>query len=75
MRRSVATYSQIRPAAVASQSPAAMTYFAEDARSDILTLSAIVLRVVALNPDAGEIGAGMLKSLVEDARKALELKP
>lgn len=34
-------------------------------------LVALAKRVAALNPAAGEIGAGMLASLVEDARTAL----
>ena len=34
-------------------------------------LVALARRVARLNPDAGEIGPGMLASLVEDARQAL----
>ena len=34
-------------------------------------LEALARRVARLNRDAGEIGAGMLASLVDDARRAL----
>lgn len=37
----------------------------------VLELVHLAERVARLNPDAGEIGAGMLASLVADARRAL----
>lgn len=37
----------------------------------IAPLVTLAHRVAMLNPDAGEIGPGMLASLVEDARQAL----
>lgn len=40
----------------------------EQAAPSMLVLA---YRVARLNPDAGEIGAGMLKSLVEDARSVV----
>lgn len=45
-----------------------------DARVRAATPGLLVLaqRVARLNPDAGEIGAGMLKSLVTDARAVVQ---
>lgn len=52
-------------------------YNAERKRADgletrLVRLELLARRVASLNPDAGEIGAGMLRTLVIDARRALE---
>ena len=36
-------------------------------------MEAALRRVANLNPNAGEIGEGMLKTIVEEARKALRM--
>ena len=50
------------------QSRAAIFYAFQDAKGDILALYSLAERVARLNPAAREIGAGMLASLVEQAR-------
>lgn len=52
----------------------ATVYRQSDARTikSLPELLAICRRVASLNPDAGEIGAGMLRQLVELARAAIE---
>lgn len=40
---------------------------------DVDAMEAALRRVANLNPDAGEIGAGMLKTIVDEARKALKM--
>jgi hypothetical protein len=40
-------------------------------RDRAIALEKASLRVARLNPNAGEIGAGMLKTIVEEARNAL----
>jgi len=45
-----------------------------ETQKDILDLYSLVERVSRLNADASEIGAGMLKSLVEDANRILKVK-
>lgn len=48
-------------------------YFAFcDAKTDIAALGRLARRVAALNRDAGEIGAGMLASLVDEARELVK---
>lgn len=74
MRRSLTRYQLAKPASVIGGSDAQSYYFADDAIHDILQLARLVQRVANLNPDAGEIGAGMLASLVSDAREILEEK-
>ena len=71
MRRTVQSYAGCIPSAVASGSAAQMQFFVADAKADIAVLADIVQRVARLNPDAGEIGAGMLASLVADAKRHL----
>lgn len=44
-------------------------YVPAETPSDALALAR---RVANLNPDAGEIGEGMLRSLVEDARRIVD---
>ena len=42
-----------------------------DLRDRAIRMEAALLRVARLNPDAGEIGAGMLRTIVSEARNAL----
>ena len=46
----------------------------KDAKEDIAQLSALVERVARLNPNAGEIGAGMLANLILDAQEILTVR-
>lgn len=68
LNRSISRWEACDPSAIAAGSDAQCLYCIKDARADILNLAIFVERVARLNRDAGEIGAGMLASLVDDAR-------
>jgi hypothetical protein len=60
------------PADTLSLLPAAMlTRAYNEIRARAIRLEAASLRVARLNPNAGEIGAGMLATIVEEAQAAL----
>lgn len=69
MNRSIDRWRNMDPDAVAAGSNAQCKHCIADARYDIIELAAFIERVARLNRDAGEIGAGMLASLVDDARR------
>ena len=69
MKRTIEQWQHCKPEAMAyRQSLPAIQFAFEDAKADILELFALADRVARLNPDAGEIGPGVLASLVEQAR-------
>lgn len=73
MKRKINQWVNCSPEAMAfTLSPAAIMYAIQDARDDIMELHRLTLRVANLNPDAGDIGAGMLADLVATARRIIE---
>lgn len=70
MQRPIIQWVNCNPETMAfTLSPAALMYALQDARADIMALHSLAQRVANLNPDAGEIGAGMLADLVATARR------
>lgn len=76
MERSIKQWSACDPQKMAQTlSGAAIFYALLDAKRDILALHHLAMRVASLNPEAGEIGAGMLADLVEHARRVVKEPP
>jgi hypothetical protein len=69
MKRLKYQYENVKPEAIVNGSDAQCYYFVQDAKADILELIRFVEKVAWLNGDAGEIGPGMLKTLVDEARE------
>ena len=72
MERSLERWDKSDARAMAQQSENAIYFAFCDAKTDIAELGALAQRVARLNRDAGEIGAGMLASLVDEARRLVK---
>ena len=75
MKRTIEQWRNCIPEYMAfDMSDAAKMYAIDDAKQDILQLYKLAERVANLNKDAVEIGAGMLNSLVDEARRIIDWK-
>lgn len=75
LERTLEQYRNGKPEIIVEGSKAQCFYALQDARKDVLTMAAFIERIARLNPDVGEIGPGMLASLVDDARQLIGYKP
>lgn len=75
LERKISQYQYMRPVSVAGGSDGQVLFAITDMRRDILTMAQFIERVARLNPDAGEIGPGMLAQLVHDARELIDYTP
>lgn len=72
MNRTIQQWQGMVPEIVAYEaSEAHIMYALADAQEDIIQLYKLAARIARLNKDAGEIGAGMLASLVDEANRII----